>query len=95
MAIVHYSTKEETMMQQFYHGLNEKEKRHYVAVESMKFGHGAQQYLCDLFGICHATIRRGVWELSDSALLGEISINKQRRSGGGRKKNPRNTSPTN
>ena len=45
----YYSKEVEDQMIDFYISLNEKDKRHYAAVESIKFGHGGITYIsgCD------------------------------------------------
>lgn len=83
----HYVPSLEIKMKLFYEGLREKERRHYAAVESLKLGHGGKQYIGRLLSISQKTIRKGIRELSDERLLLEIPVGKQRRNGGGRKKN--------
>jgi hypothetical protein len=50
-------------MQQFYNTLSEKSKRHYAAVETIKFGHGGQKYIAEILGCEADTIRKGLKEL--------------------------------
>ena len=66
--------------------LNEKDKRHYVALEALKLGIGGKTYIRQLFGISDYLIRQGIEELVNKALLDEIPAGKLRRKGGGRKK---------
>lgn len=82
----HYAPSLELKMKLFYGGMREKERRHYAAVESLKLGHGGNQYIGRLLSISQKTIRKGIRELSDERLLLEIPVGKQRRNGGGRKK---------
>lgn len=70
----------------YFTGLNEKDQRHYAAIEADKLGFGGQKYVGALFGISTFRIRSGIRELSDPRLLGQIPTGKQRRAGGGRKK---------
>lgn len=66
--------------------LKEKEARHYASVEAIKLGYGGVSYISRLFGIHRSVIYKGMAELSNPALLEQIPADKQRRSGGGRKK---------
>ena len=66
--------------------LNEKNKRHYAALEAERLGYGGRKYISELFEISEYRIRTGIKELKDPLLLGEIPEGKQRRKGGGRKK---------
>lgn len=74
-------------MKIYYSSLPEKHARHYAAVEAMKLGYGGQSYISRLFGIGIQRIQHGIAELKDPDLLTEIPSGKQRRAGGGRKKN--------
>ena len=53
----------ESHMITFFDNLNEKDKRHYAAVEALKLGHGGLVYLSSLFNISTRTIERGIEEL--------------------------------
>lgn len=66
--------------------LNEKNKRHYAALEAERLGYGGRKYISGLFQISEYRIRMGIKELNDPSLLSEIPEGKQRRKGGGRKK---------
>lgn len=81
-----YDEFTETLMLRHFSSLQEKEKRHYAAVEAQKLGHGGRKYISDLFGISEYRIRIGIRELENPALLADIPQGKQRRVGGGRKK---------
>ena len=81
-----YNQETEAQMKQFFSGLSEKDQRHYAAIESLKLGRGGQSYLSQLFQISRYRIRMGQKELQNVALLAQIPIDKQRRTGGGRKK---------
>jgi len=81
-----YNQEIESKMRYHYSQLNEKEKRHYVALEALKLGVGGKTYIRKLFGISDYLIRQGIAELIDKALLDEIPPGKLRRIGGGRKK---------
>ena len=81
-----YNQEQEDQMCLLFSSLNEKEKRHYAAIEASKLGYGGKKYIALLFRISEARIRRGEAELKDKNLYSEIPEGKQRRSGGGRKK---------
>lgn len=81
----HNRETEEKMLLHFSQ-LNEKNRRHYAAIEAEKLGYGGQKYISELFGISTYRIRSGIKELNKPQLLAEIPTGKQRRAGGGRKK---------
>ncbi len=45
-----YNLKTEQRMLSFYNSLNEKDRRHYAAIEADKLGHGGIKYIAELFG---------------------------------------------
>ena len=65
----------------FYSMLNEKQRRWYAGLESMKLGLGGDQRLSELLKINAQTVARGRREL----LEGELDLERIRRAGGGRK----------
>jgi len=70
----------------FYSLLNEKERRLYAALESMKIGRGGDKAMSELFGMDRKTIARG-----RSELLGDIiDIERIRHKGAGRKGTKKN-----
>jgi hypothetical protein len=82
-----YTESVEIQMQSFYKRLPEKAQRHYAALEAQKFSYGGKAYIIRLFGIHHKTLNKGIAELTNPELYTTVPVNKQRRSGGGRKKN--------
>jgi hypothetical protein len=76
---------EEKMLLHYSH-LQEKDKRHYAAIETLKLGYGGQKYISELLGLSPFRIRTGIKELQSPSLLDSIPKGKQRRNGGGRKK---------
>lgn len=79
-----------------YRHLAEKDRRHYAALEVAKLGHGGVTYISRLFSMSRVTIYKGqkeLWEsleaVSDHRIVPPAT--RQRRPGGGRKKN--NTVP--
>jgi len=65
----------------FYSLLNEKQRRWYAGLESMKLGPGGDQRLSGLLPIDAQTVARGRREL----LEGDVDLERMRRPGGGRK----------
>ncbi|MCX7125606.1 MAG: hypothetical protein NTU49_07655 [Gammaproteobacteria bacterium] len=61
--VLRYDEKTERRMQRFYLGLDEKNKRHYAALEAEKLGHGGIVYVSNLFDCSRQTIHSGIEEL--------------------------------
>ena len=72
------------LKQQFFQTLNERQRRHYAAVEARSLGHGGQRAVSDAFAIHVDTIRRGLRELARGE---QLPAGRIRHAGGGRKKN--------
>ena len=81
-----YSSAVEAQMQVFYSKLNEKEQRHFAALEAQKFGYGGKVYIMRLLALHHMTLNKGIAELNTPELYATLPVGKQRRAGGGRKK---------
>jgi hypothetical protein len=64
----------------FYSLLDERQRRLYAGLESLKLGHGGDQHLAKLLGIDPHTVARGRQELSAQ----ELEFDRVRRAGGGR-----------
>lgn len=58
-----YDEKTERRMKNFYLSLNEKDRRHYAAIEADKLGHGGVSYIAELFNCSRQTIHSGLKEL--------------------------------
>jgi hypothetical protein len=82
-----YTRPVEVLMELHYSRLSEKDKRHYVALEVVKLGHGGQIYIQELLKVSQKTVEKGIRELNDPDYYSQIPEGKQRRKGGGRKKN--------
>ena len=52
-----------SITKKFYDSLNEKDRRRYAAIESMRIGHGGQVYISQLFACDRKTIRKGIREV--------------------------------
>jgi len=73
-------------MQLHYSRLLEKDRRQYAALESLKFGRGGITYISKVLGVDRKTILQGRKELTVD-LESPIPPGRQRKAGGGRKKN--------
>jgi len=72
----------------FYSILNEKQRRLYAGLESLRVGHGGDRLIAELLALNEKTVSKGRKELLER----EVVIDSIRRKGGGRKtikKNPR------
>src|SRR5271166_4601328 len=78
------------LMNLFLWHLDEDHRRWYVALESLKIGHGGDRWLSRITGMNVETIRRGRRELADS--LAGFSHDRIRRRGAGRKPKKKNPS---
>jgi len=73
-----------SIMKKFYDSLNEKDKRRYAAIESMRIGHGGQAYISQIFACDRKTIRKGIREVENFPRV--VKYNSRiRKRGGGRK----------
>ncbi len=68
-------------------GLPEKARRHYAAEEAIKLGHGGVRYISNLLSIERNTVALGKKELLSLIDGSVIDYVRQRKAGGGRKKN--------
>ncbi len=85
--IEEYSEKTKMLLQLHYGRLPEKDRRQYVALESLRLGRGGVRYVCQVFGIDKKTVQFGRKELLKMSAEHLAPAHKQRRSGAGRKKN--------
>ena len=75
-------------MQLHFSSLSEKDRRHYAALEALKFERGGNSYISKLLGINRKTIIQGQKELMVLSVHSEqVPLDRQRHPGGGRKKN--------
>lgn len=84
--IEEFSEKTIMLMQLHYSRLSEKDRRQYAALESLKLGRGGTTYISKVLAVDRKTILQGRKELTTD-LETFIPKGKQRRTGGGRKKN--------
>jgi hypothetical protein len=57
-----YSAETEIWMQMFYASLNEKDRRHYAAIEAHKLGHGGITYISELLNCARSTVHDAIEE---------------------------------
>lgn len=60
-----YSADVKCVMKKFYDSLNERDRRHYAAVEALRLGHGGTEYIAEVLDCDPKTIRRGRQDLED------------------------------
>ncbi len=72
--------------QKFFATLNERQRRHFAALEAQQLGHGGILAVSKAFGIHRETVSKAITELQSSETLVSDRI---RKVGGGRKKNKR------
>ncbi len=65
----------------FFSVLDEKQRRLYAGLESLKFGHGGDEKIAELLGLDVRTIARGRHQLMEH----DLEVERVRRAGGGRK----------
>lgn len=80
-----FSDKTKILMQLLYSRLSEKDRRQYAALEALKFGRGGTTYISEVLAVNRNTIIQGIKELTAQTTV--IPAGRQRRVGGGRKKN--------
>lgn len=71
------------LKQHFFSSLNERQKRHFAAVEANELGYHGVTIISKLYGMHRHTIRQGQKELIEDKKLAD---NRVRKDGGGRKK---------
>ncbi|MDZ7743291.1 MAG: hypothetical protein U5Q03_16530 [Bacteroidota bacterium] len=82
-----FSAKTKMLMQLHYSRLSEKDRRHYAALESLKLGRGGITYISEVLGVARGTIIQGRKEFKENLEAFPLLQDRQRRPGGGRKKN--------
>jgi hypothetical protein len=81
------SIKTDMLMQVYYGQLSEKDRRQFAGLESLKMGRGGKSHISKLLGVHRNTIQEGIKELEAGLEASPIPQGRQRRAGGGRKKN--------
>jgi hypothetical protein len=85
--IQEFPEKTKMLMMLHYSRLSEKDRRQYAALESLKLGRGGTSYISKVLGVNRNTIMQGRKELTELIEDMPTQWGKQRRAGGGRKKN--------
>ena len=67
----------------FYKSLNERQKRHFLALEAKSLGYGGIKFVSETFQVSRATIQQGLKEIE---LDEQLPNGRVRKEGGGRKK---------
>ena len=83
MLRIKYPEEIEQKMRAFFDSLNEKDRRRYAAIETIKLGHGGQKYISSVLGCHFQTVMAGINEITNGTDIPEERI---RKPGGGRKK---------
>ncbi len=65
-----YTPSVESDMKNFYNSLNEKDRRHYAALEAKKLCYGGISYIADLLGCDRTTVQSGLEELEKKRPFG-------------------------
>ena len=79
MLVTPFSEETEQRMRDFFHSLNEKDRRRYAGLEAKKLGHGGVSYVSEILGCDRKTVSKGIDELLDPPDLDPSRI---RREGG-------------
>lgn len=82
-----FPDKIKMLMQLHYSRLGERDRRQYAALESLKLGRGGITYICKVLGVDRGTVIRGRKELMEPPGSSGVAPGRQRKAGGGRKKN--------
>lgn len=73
-----YPHKVQKLMRRLYESLNERDRRRYAAVESVKLGHGGVSYISQVLNCDPKTIQAGLLELEETD---ELETDHQRKKG--------------
>ena len=82
-----FTQKDKMLMQLHYSRLSERDRRQYAALESLKLGRGGITYISEVLAINRDTISQGRRELTAALDDNFMGQGRQRKAGGGRKKN--------
>jgi len=72
-----YPSEIEQQMQRLYSSLNEKDRRRYAEIESVKLGWGGMSYISQLFDCDYYTLRLGIEELKDESSMSMSGIRRE------------------
>ena len=77
-------TEIETFVRDFAVSLNEKDRRHFVALQTKQYGHGGIAWITRIVGCSRHTVEHGMKELAH--LTDDPAVGRIRRPGAGLKK---------
>ena len=77
MLFTPFSEETEQQMRDFFHSLNEKDRRRYAGLEANKLGHGGVSYISEILGCDRKTVSKGIDELLDPPDLDPSRIRKK------------------
>ena len=81
--MIKYPKEDEAFMIKFHESLDEASQRRYLAIETLKLGHGGKTYIKELFETSYERILRGLQELKQEEELNQNG--RIRKEGGGSK----------
>jgi len=61
--VINYTSQQQEDMKCFYNSLNEKDRRHYAALEANRLGHGGIEYVASVLHCSRNTIKSGMDEI--------------------------------
>jgi hypothetical protein len=79
MVAARFSEEAEGRMRDFFHSLNEKDRRRYAGLEAAKLGHGGISYISEILGCDRKTVSKGIEEILDPP---DLDPSRVRREGG-------------
>jgi len=79
MLFTPFSEETEQQMRDFFHSLNEKDRRRYAGLEAGRLGHGGISYISEVLGCDRKTVSRGIDEILNPPDLDPLRV---RREGG-------------
>ena len=77
MLVTPFSEETEQRMRDFFHSLNEKDRRRYAGLEADRLGHGGISYISEILGCDRKTVGNGIDELLDPPDLDPSRIRKK------------------
>ena len=79
MLFTPFSEETEQQMRDFFHSLNEKDRRRYAGLEASRLGHGGISYISEILGCDRKTVSKGIDELLEPP---DLDSSRVRREGG-------------
>ena len=79
MLVTPFNEETKGRMRDFFHSLNEKDRRRYAGLEASRLGHGGISYVSEILGCDRKTVSKGIEELLDPP---DLDPSRVRREGG-------------